>query len=126
MINVLAIAAGGAVGAVMRHFVNTGIIAMTALSFPLGIMVVNVLGSFVMGLMTGIFAHFYDPSQAVKLFLTVGVLGGFTTFSAFSLDAVLLWERGEIWQSLAYVLCSVVFSVVALVAGLLLVRMVSS
>lgn len=126
MINIVAIAAGGATGAVLRHFFNSGIIMATGAAFPLGILVINVLGSFLMGAMAGVFAHVYEPSQAMKLFLSVGVLGGFTTFSAFSLDAVLLWERGEIVQSLAYVLCSVVFSIVALVAGLFLVRVLSA
>lgn len=126
MITIAAIAAGGAIGAVMRHFFNAGIIAATGVTFPLGILVINVLGSFLMGFMTGVFAHVYEPPQAMKLFLSVGVLGGFTTFSAFSLDTVLLWERGEIVQSLVYVLCSVLFSIAALVAGLYLVRVLST
>ncbi|MBI2234234.1 MAG: fluoride efflux transporter CrcB [Micavibrio aeruginosavorus] len=125
MIQILAIAAGGATGAVLRHFFNSGVLAVTGATFPLGILAINVLGSLVMGLLAGFFAHVHEPSQALKLFLTVGVLGGFTTFSAFSLDAVLLWERGEILQSLAYVLCSVVFSIAALAAGLFLVRVLS-
>lgn len=126
MINILAIAAGGATGAVMRHFLNAGIIALSGLSFPLGILVINVFGSFLMGLLAGFFAHVYDPSQALKLFLSVGVLGGFTTFSAFSLDTVLLWERGDIVQSMGYVVCSIVFSIAALVAGLILIRIFAS
>lgn len=126
MMQILAIAAGGATGAVLRHFLNTGILAVTGATFPLGILVINVLGSLVMGLLAGFFAHVHEPSQTLKVFLTVGVLGGFTTFSAFSLDAVLLWERGEVLQSLAYVLCSVVFSIAALAAGLFLIRVLSA
>ena len=126
LINIMAIAAGGALGAVLRHGLNSAVAGLTAASFPLGILVINVFGSFLMGVMTGVFAHFYEPPQAIKLFLTVGVLGGFTTFSAFTLDAVMLWERGEMLQSAAYVTGSVFLSIGALVAGLMLIRMVST
>lgn len=126
MMTVLAIAAGGATGAVLRHGLNTAIMGLVHSGFPLGILVINILGSFLMGVLTGVFAHVAEPSQAVKAFLVVGVLGGFTTFSAFSLDAVMLWERGAVAQSLFYVLSSVLFSIGALVLGLWLVRVLSA
>lgn len=126
MQTVLAIAAGGALGAVLRHFLNAGISILLGMMFPVGILLINILGSFGMGLLTGVFTHVYEPSQTMKAFLTVGILGGFTTFSAFSLDAVLLWERGAVVQSLLYVTASVLLSVLALVAGLALVRMLSA
>lgn len=126
MQTIFAIAAGGALGAVLRHGLNAGVLALTGMNFPLGIMIINVLGSLFMGVLSGLFAHAYEPSQAMKAFLTVGILGGFTTFSAFSLDAVMLWERGAVVQSLLYVTASVLLSVLALVAGLTIVRVLSA
>lgn len=125
-INLLAIAAGGALGAVLRHGVNHAVLALVPVGFPLGIMAVNVLGSFVAGVFISTFAHFYDPPQAMKLFLVVGLLGGFTTFSAFSMDAVLLWERGQMMVAALYVVGSVVLSLSALLAGMFLIRVISA
>ena len=126
MINILAIACGGALGSVLRHLINTGLVSATHASFPIGVMAINIAGSFAMGVLAGIFALVHQPSEAMKLFLTVGVLGGFTTFSAFSLDAVMLWERGAVMQSIFYVTGSVLFSIAALAMGLLMVRMFSA
>lgn len=120
-----AIAAGGALGAVLRHFVNSGAAQLWGGGFPWGIMAVNVLGSFVMGCLIAGFAHVSEPSQAVKAFLTVGLLGGFTTFSSFSLDAVTLFERGEHLAAALYVAGSVLFAIGGLVAGMALVRAVA-
>jgi CrcB protein len=106
----------------MRHGVNNAVLMILPGGFPAGIIAVNILGSGLMGILAGVFTHFYDPSQTVKLFLTTGVLGGFTTFSAFSLDVVMLWERGQVMQAALYVCISVFLSVTALAAGLLLVR----
>jgi CrcB protein len=125
MYTVLAIAAGGATGAVLRHFLNGAVVGLAGGGFPWGIMTINILGSLVMGLLTGLFAHFYDPGQTAKAFLTVGVLGGFTTFSSFSLDAVLLAERGALLEAAAYVVASVGVSLAALFGGLLLMRAVA-
>lgn len=85
----------------------------------------NVSGSLAMGLLAGYFAFAADASQALRLFLTTGVLGGYTTFSAFSLDAGLLWERGQGMLALAYVLASVMGSLVGLVIGLAVMRHLS-
>lgn len=123
MQTVIAIAAGGALGAVIRHFVNNSAVALWGSAFPWGILLINVSGSFVMGLLAGLLAHIWDPSQTLRAFLTVGFLGGFTTFSAFSLDTMLLIERGEFFLAGLYMVSSVVLAVGALAAGLYLVRM---
>ncbi|BBK29801.1 putative fluoride ion transporter CrcB [Allostella humosa] len=90
--------------------------------FPCGTLVVNVVGSLTMGLLVGWFAHKADPGQAWRLFLTTGVLGGFTTFSTFSLDAVLLYERGQVGTAALYVAASAVLAIGGLFLGMLAVR----
>ncbi len=115
---------GAGIGGVLRHGVNVVSQTWLGASFPYGTMAINILGSGVMGLVAGWLAFKAGEgwTQPARLFLTTGVLGGFTTFSAFSLDAVLLWERGEAMPAAAYVIGSVVLSLAALVAGLALVR----
>jgi CrcB protein len=115
---------GAGIGGVLRHGVNLVSLKWLGPSFPYGTMAINIIGSGVMGLVAGWLALKVGEgwSQHARLFLTTGVLGGFTTFSAFSLDAVLLWERGEALLAAFYVLGSVVLSLAALVAGLALVR----
>lgn len=117
-----AIAAGGAVGAVLRHTLNGLILTLSGSTFPLGILTINILGSLFMGILTGLFAHLIEFSQPAKAFLTVGVLGGFTTFSSFSLDAVLLWERGQPSLALLYIALSVGLSIICLWMGISLIR----
>jgi CrcB protein len=115
---------GAGIGGALRHGVNVGCARACGTAFPWGTLTVNVVGSLAMGLIAGWLAFKTGSgwSQPVRLFLTTGVLGGFTTFSAFSLDAVLLWERGAIGAAAAYVGVSVVASIAALLAGLALVR----
>jgi fluoride exporter len=115
---------GAGLGGALRHGVNLGCARLCGLEFPWGTLVINVLGSGLMGLVAGWFAFKAGEawSQSARLFLTTGVLGGFTTFSAFSLDAILMWERGELGSALLYIIGSVVLSLVALVLGLALVR----
>jgi len=115
---------GGGIGAASRHSVNVAAGRLIGLGFPWGTLIVNIAGSFAMGVIAGWFAFRSGVglSQHARLFLTTGILGGFTTFSAFSLDAVLLWERGATGAAIAYVSGSVAVSIVALVAGLALVR----
>jgi CrcB protein len=115
---------GGAIGAGCRHLVNLAALRLLGPGFPAGTLAANVVGCLLMGLLAGYFAHRYagGGGQGLRLFLATGLLGGFTTFSAFSLDAVLLWERGAIFGSLAYVSASVVLSIAALLAGLALTR----
>jgi CrcB protein len=123
----LIVFAGGGLGAVIRHLVNQGVTPLLGSEFPWGVMLINISGSFIMGLAAAFFAFKADASwsQPIRLFLTTGVLGGYTTFSAFSLDVVLLWERGEPLQAMVYVLGSVVLSVLGLFAGLALVRVIT-
>jgi CrcB protein len=122
MLNILAIALGGAVGSVARHLVGSAALRIFGTGFPVGTMTVNVLGSFVMGVLAALFALKWSASDTARLLLTTGFLGGFTTFSTFSLDVAVLWERGEAGLTLGYALGSVVLSILALFAGLALVR----
>lgn len=119
---IAAIGTGGALGAIMRHGVNVGAVQIFGHGFPAGTLIVNVLGSFIMGVLIALFAHNYSPSQEVKLFLTTGMLGAFTTFSAFSLDVVTLFERGDVALAGGYAAASVILSILGLFAGLILVR----
>lgn len=118
---VLAIASGGAIGAVLRHLF--GQFAMRFGSdFPWGTLGVNVIGSFLMGVLISVFAHYWNPSAEVRGFLTVGILGAFTTFSTFSLDFTTLWERGATMAAMGYVFASVMLSIAALFTGMLIIR----
>ncbi len=110
---------GGAVGAMLRFAI---VRLMPLAGWPLGTFTVNIVGGFAMGLLVGWLAARSSGGEALRLLLGVGVLGGFTTFSAFSLDMMLMLERGDHGLALAYALGSVVLSVLALWAGLLLVR----
>jgi len=113
---------GGGLGAALRHGVNIGTARWLGPHFPYGTLTVNVTGSLVMGLLAAYFAFKGDASQHWRLFMTTGILGGYTTFSAFSLDVAVLYERGAIGLALGYVLASVVLSILGLFAGLWLVR----
>jgi CrcB protein len=113
---------GGGVGASLRHGINLAMARMLGTAFPYGTLLINITGSFVMGLVAAYFAFKGDASQHWRLFLTTGILGGYTTFSAFSLDAALLYERGEIGMAALYVTASVALSIAGLFAGLALVR----
>jgi CrcB protein len=113
---------GGGLGAALRHGINILSVRWLGAGFPYGTLFINITGSLVMGFVAGYFAFKGDASQQLRLFLTTGILGGYTTFSAFSLDFALLYERGEIWLAAAYVLLSVVVSIAALFAALALVR----
>jgi CrcB protein len=114
---------GAGLGGSLRHAANQAGFALAGAAFPAGTLFVNLVGCFLMGVLTGVFAFRGEVAgQAVRLFLTTGVLGGFTTFSAFSLDTALMWERGQAGWTLAYVLVTVVGSVAGVFAGLALVR----
>lgn len=115
----LIVGLGGAIGAMLRHGVGVGASRILGVSFPYGTLIVNVLGSLLMGVLIAWLAkRTGGTSNELRLFLATGVLGGFTTFSAFSLDAMALYERGEVEQALFYVLTSVLVSIVALGIGL--------
>ena len=116
---------GGGFGAALRHGMNIGVARLLGTAFPYGTLIINVTGSLVMGLIAGYFALKGDASQHWRLFLTTGILGGYTTFSAFSLDAALLYERGEVGLSALYVVASVAVSIAGLFAGLAIVRSIA-
>jgi CrcB protein len=116
---------GAGIGGALRHGVNSAALRLGLVAFPVATLFINVVGSLAMGLIAGWFAMRGQAPQAWRLFLTTGVLGGFTTFSAFSLETVLLWERGEAGAALAYVSASVVAALAGLAAGLWLIRTVT-
>lgn len=122
MYHVLVVAAGGAIGAAMRHLVNLAALRLAGPTFPWGTLTVNLAGSFLMGVLIELLARKAGVSAEVRLFAATGILGGFTTFSAFSLDVVVLWERGALFAAASYALVSVVGAVAALFAGLAIVR----
>jgi CrcB protein len=113
---------GGGLGATLRHLINVTCARCIGTAFPYGTFIINITGSTVMGLIAGYLAFKGESSQPWRLFLMTGILGGYTTFSAFSLDTVLLYERGEIGLAALYVVGSVVLSIAGLFAGLALVR----
>jgi fluoride exporter len=119
---VLAVAVGGAIGSVARYLVAIGSGKIFGTNFPWGILIINVTGSFLIGVFVGLFATKWDLPQSVRIFLTVGICGGYTTFSTFSLDSYYLMERGQLLMALAYIVGSVVLSICALVGGLYLAR----
>lgn len=114
---IVSIGLGGACGAIARHFFNNGITMLVKTSFPWGIMAANILGSFIMGALIAAFAGFWNPSQEMRLFLTVGFLGAFTTFSTFSLDTMTLWTRGDMVGAASYILASVTLSIAGIFLG---------
>lgn len=120
----LVIALGGGLGAVSRHFLNGWVARLTGGDFPWGILVINVVGSLLMGVLVEWMALRGAVSNELRAFLTVGILGGFTTFSSFSLDTWLLIERGQTVSAFAYVALSVGLAIAALAAGLHLTRLV--
>lgn len=120
----LAVAAGGALGAVGRYLVMSQVAHWFGTGFPFGTLAVNVIGSFVLGVLAESLALAWSPPQELRALLVVGVLGAFTTFSTFSLDVALHVERGELGLALVYILASVALCIAALFAGLHLVRVV--
>jgi CrcB protein len=113
---------GAGIGGAMRHGVNVAATRLFGLEFPYGTFVVNVVGSFAMGLLAGYFAYRAGVPQHVRLFLTTGILGGFTTFSTFSLDAAVLVERHSFGAAAGYMIGSVAAGVAALFFGLAVFR----
>lgn len=125
-VDYLLVMLGGAIGAGLRHGVNTHVPRLLGTGFPYATLTVNIVGSLVMGLFIGwLTRQTGGLPTGLRLFFATGVLGGFTTFSAFSLDVSALWERGDTHLALIYVLASVVVSIAALFAGLALARAIS-
>ncbi|MEI9888102.1 MAG: fluoride efflux transporter CrcB [Rhizomicrobium sp.] len=119
----IAVALGGAIGSLGRYFVASAIPSPGG--FPLGIFVVNITGGLLMGLIVEFSALKLNLSPDIRAFLTVGILGGYTTFSTFSLDSVMLLQRGAYGSAALYIVGSAVLSIAALFAGLILVRAVA-
>ena len=113
---------GGGLGAVSRHLTGMAVMRASGAGFPWGTMVVNIIGSFAMGCLIVWLARRSSGDAELRLLLATGFLGGFTTFSAFSLDAVTLYERGALTAAAAYVIASVTVSILALFGGLWLAR----
>ncbi len=124
MKNLILIALGGGTGAVCRHLVSIAGLRLLGPVFPWGTVTVNILGSLLMGIFVEVLAQRLNASPELRYLIATGFLGGFTTFSTFSLDVAVLWERGEPIATVAYVLVSLVLSVSALFAGLYLTRQV--
>jgi CrcB protein len=121
MTSLLYVAGGGALGAVARYLL---MVAIPSAVFPLGTLVVNVIGSFALGVLIEVSAIKYTMSYDMRLFLVVGVLGAFTTFSTFSLDAITLLERGDLKPAFIYIFLSVFGSLTAFFVGLWIMRKV--
>lgn len=120
--NYLIVFLGAGIGGALRHGVNVAALRLLGAGFPWGTLAINIAGSFAMGVIAEYFALKSGLPQHWRLFLTTGVLGGFTTFSAFSLEVALLYERGELLAAGLYMLGSAVLAVAGLFAGLYVVR----
>ncbi|VIO66087.1 Putative fluoride ion transporter CrcB [Bradyrhizobium ivorense] len=121
-VSYLLVFVGGGLGATLRHLINLTCARCIGTAFPWGTFIINITGSTVMGLIAGYLAFKGQAAQPWRLFLMTGILGGYTTFSAFSLDTALLYERGELGPAALYVLGSVALSIAGLFAGLAIVR----
>ena len=124
MLPLLYVMVGGAVGSGARYLTGSAMTSLLGPDYPFGTLAVNIAGGLLMGLLVGVLAR-NSASEHWRLLLAVGVLGGFTTFSAFSLEVVTMIERGAFGVALGYVLVSVIGSVAALFAGLSAVRAVA-
>ena len=122
MPSLLLVMLGGAFGAGGRHLLGRAMLGLLGPGYPWGTLLANLIGGFLMGVLVGTLARFGHGSEQIRLLLGVGVLGGFTTFSSFSLETILMFERGAWALGGAYVLVSLLGSLLALVAGLGLMR----
>ena len=122
MLQLVLVAVGGAIGASLRHLVNLAAFRLVGPNFPWGTMAINIAGSLAMGVFIELLARRFNASNELRLLVATGILGGFTTFSAFSLDFAVLWERGAMVSALGYALASVIGSILALFLGLWLAR----
>ena len=124
MSHFLIVVLGGGLGAGLRYGVGLHAMRLFGTGFPFGTLIVNIIGSFLMGLLVAFFAgkgaNF--STEPMRLFFMTGLLGGFTTFSAFSLDAFILYERGDLGLAAIYIAASVIISIVALFCGIALMR----
>lgn len=126
MNHILLVMAGGAIGTLGRYEFGRLSFRLFGMGWPWGTLGVNIVGGFVMGLFAGWLAARAQGGEYLRLFFAVGVLGGFTTFSSFSLETMLMIERGELMSALGYVLASVIGAVGALALGLFVMRAVTA
>lgn len=125
MYHFLIVAAGGAIGAGLRHLTNGLALRLLGPAFPWGTLTVNVLGCFAMGVFIELLARRWGGSAELRLFVATGFLGGYTTFSSFSLDFAVLHGRGALAQAFSYAAASVLLSIAALFAGLWVARSIA-
>ena len=116
---------GGGIGAALRHYVNVAMARLVGTSFPYNTLFANVSGSLLMGVLTAYFSWRTGSPQSLRLFRTTGILGGYTTFSTFSLDSVLLWERSQYLAATGYVVASVGASLVGVLCAAMLMRVLN-
>lgn len=122
MSNILLVAIGGAIGSVGRYLVGLWATRLAGPNFPWGTLTVNILGAFAIGLFVEMIARRLDASAELRVFIVTGIIGGFTTWSSFTLDTMVLFERGEVGLSALYLLASLLVSFAAIFAGLALGR----
>ena len=118
----IAVVVGGALGAAARYLIMIGIGHWFGHGFPFATVVINIIGAFLLGSFVQISALFWSPSPELRIFITVGILGSFTTFSALALDFYILWGRGEVIEATGYIAVSVIFGIVAFFAGIFVFR----
>jgi CrcB protein len=122
MIKVLLVALGGAVGSVFRYLIGAAALMVFPKSFPIGTLLVNIVGAFIIGVLSE-FAYKVTPiDSSLYVFITIGILGGFTTFSSFSLESVNMLEAGRVVAGVAYILASVMLSLGGVLLGKMLIR----
>lgn len=119
--SIIQVAIGGAIGAVGRYLTGVAAVRVMGHGYPWGTLTVNIVGSFLMGVLI-VFLMTKDGDLRIAPLLMTGMLGGFTTFSAFSLDALTIFERGQVGQAALYVIASVVLSLLAIFLGVMIAR----
>jgi len=123
MFNTLAVGCGGFIGAISRYLLSMFINRVNTNSFPISTLIINVLGSFLIGLLTQLLINSYPNNKRLQLFLTTGIFGGFTTFSTFSLETINLYQNGNTIYAIANVVLSIAFCLAGVVLGKLLAKM---
>lgn len=124
MLNALAVGCGGFIGAISRYLISIFINRFNSSAFPISTLLINVLGSFLIGLLTQLLINQYPNNKKLQLFLTTGILGGFTTFSTFSLETINLYQNGETIFAIVNVILSIVFCLGGVLLGKMLAKVV--